>query len=224
MDLAFLSKSELFLGLSQEEISQAIRCLQPAVRSYQRNEAILSAGDVTRAIGLLLRGTVCIVQEDFWGHSNILAHLNAGELFAETYACLTDLPLSVNVWADSPSEILFLNTQRLLTLCPSACQFHNRLIKNLLTIVCSKNMALTQKIQFIAPRSTREKVLSYLSAQARKNRSASFQIPFNRQQMADFLCVDRSALSAELGRMRRDGLIQFERNHFTLIAKDNSSL
>ena len=137
-------------------------------------------------------------------------------MFGEVYACLGNEELLNHAVAVNPSVVLFMDVNRVLTVCPSACRFHGLLIRNLLNVMASKNKMLTQKLQHMSQRTTREKLLSYLSEQSLKAGSPSFTIPFNRQQLADFLAVDRSAMSNELGKMRDEGLLQFDRSHFVL--------
>ena len=133
------------------------------------------------------------------------------------FACLRDVPLSVTATAAAPAQVLFLDVERVLHVCPSACAFHSRVVRNLLHLLAGKNYRLTEKLEHISRRTTREKLLSYLAAQSRAAHSAAFAIPFNRQQLADYLAVDRSAMSKELARMRADGLIEYERNRFRLM-------
>ena len=133
------------------------------------------------------------------------------------YACLGNEEIINNAVAVRQSEVLFLDINRIITMCPSGCQFHGRLIRNLLSVIATKNKILTQKLEHMSQRSTREKLLSYLSEQAQRVGKESFDIPFNRQQLADFLSVDRSAMSNELSKMRKEGLLEFDRNHFVLL-------
>ena len=132
------------------------------------------------------------------------------------YACLDNDEILNNAVAVKQSVVLFLDVHRILTMCPSSCHFHGMLIRNLLSVIASKNKMLTQKLEYMSQRTTREKLLSYLSEQSLKAGCPSFDIPFNRQQLADFLSVDRSAMSNELCKMRDEGILLFEKNHFTL--------
>lgn len=168
-------------------------------------------------MGLVLAGSVHVVREDFWGRRDIIAELSPGETFAESFAC-TGAPLNVDVLANGDCAALYIDMSRALSSCSSACEFHARLIRNLIGAFAASNLRLNEKIAHVTRRSTREKLLSYLSAQARRAGSACFESPLNRQQLADYLAVDRSAMSAELGRMRDEGLIRFKRSRFTLVA------
>ena len=210
-----LLKSDVFSGIDSAEVSAMLKCLDAFKREYSRGEFILRYGSRTECTGLLLSGSIHIIREDFWGRRDIIAELKPGDTFAESYAC-TGAPMSVETMANSDCVVLYLNMQRVVKVCPSSCAFHTRLIVNLLSAIARSNLRLNEKLNYVTRRSTREKLLSYLSAQARLASSSTFDIPLNRQQLADFLSVDRSAMSAELSRMRSEGIISFEKNHFTL--------
>jgi CRP-like cAMP-binding protein len=167
-------------------------------------------------MGLVLSGSVNISIDDMWGKSTILVHADPGQLFAETYACIPGEPLMVNVTASEKADILFLNAAKLMTTCKNACPYHNRLIQNLLQISAVKNLALSRRSVHTSPKSIRGRLVSYLSEQAKRSGSYQFTIPFNRQQLAEYLGVDRSAMSNELSKMQKDGIVDFDRNRFTL--------
>ncbi len=217
MDHDFLSNTALFQGASPEEIGAMLDCLKAETRRYQRGDTIYHAGDEVGAIGLVLSGSVSIENDDVWGNKSILDRAGPGQVFAETYACLPGEPLMVSVVAAEPAEILFLDVGRALSADPHACGYQSRLIRNLLTISARKNLRLSRRIFHTSSKSIRGRLLSYLSFQAARHGSNEFDISFNRQQLADYLSVDRSALSNELSKMRRDGLLRVDRGHFTLI-------
>lgn len=214
--LPILSKTSLFAGLSEEELLSVLDCLQGRVAKYAKGAMILRTGDLVYELGIVLSGKIHIVQKDFWNNANLLTELQSGQLFAEAYACLATTRLGVSAVALERTAVLWINVQRMMTMCNSACEFHTRLIRNLLWDLAEKNLLLTSKIEHTSKRSIREKLLSYLSEQARKAHSPEFTIPFNRQQLADYLSVDRSALSNELSKLRREGIIAFEKNKFKL--------
>ena len=184
--------------------------------TFQKDEYILLAGDRVEAFGLVITGKVLIIQEDFWGNRNILAAVGAGHCFAETFACSPGAVLNVSVIAETNVQVLFLNVKRILTTCPSTCSHHSRMIRNLLSELAEKNLRLNEKITHLGQRSRRAKILSYLSAEAQRHGSAEFDIAFSRQQLADYLSVDRSGLSMELSRMQEEGLLEYRKNHFVL--------
>ena len=224
MDLQFLSTTPLFQGTTEEEVKEMLNCLGARTRSYEKGSLIYRAGDTVHALGLILKGSVTIENDDIWGRRNILNHIGPGQVFAETYACVPSEPLLVNVTAAEPTEVLFLNVNRLLTTCQNTCVHHTHLIHRLLSISAQKNLTLSRRILHTSPRTIRERLLSYLSEEALRQGSCQFTIPFDRQQLADYLSVDRSALSAELGKMQREGLIVFRKNYFELKAESFSKI
>lgn len=214
-DLNILSSSPLFHQMMPEEISSILSCLSYRYAACEKNEFVCRHGDVLSFVGLVLSGEVHIIKEDFWGNRTILGKAEAGQLFAESYAC-AGRPLEVSVIAAKDSKILFLDVRNLLHSCSQSCPFHQRLIQNFVTILSRKNLMLTKKIEHMSRRSLRDKLLSYLSDESIRQRSTSFDLPFNRQQLADYLCVDRSALSRELSLLQEEGILRFRRNHFEL--------
>ncbi len=216
MDVACLAQTPLFRGSTPEEVASMLACLGAVQRAYQKGAVIYCAGDTVQSMGLILSGSVHIESGDVWGNRSILDQAGPGQVFAETYACLPDEPLMVSVTAAADTQVLFLQTSRVLQTCTSACAHHVRLIRNLLAISAQKNLILSRRIFHTSPKTIRGRLLSYLSFQSLRQGSRSFTIPFNRQQLADYLSVDRSALSNELGNMQREGLIAFHKNSFEL--------
>jgi CRP-like cAMP-binding protein len=211
-----LQASGLFAGVEKNEIQAMLGCLAPQIKSYKRDSFILIAGETTDSLALVLEGSVHILQEDFWGNRNILSAIAPSGAFAESFVA-TGRPLSVSALAASDATVLFLNLRRVLTTCPTACAHHRRIIENLLAKLAEKNHMLSEKLSHMSKRSTREKLLSYLSAEAVRRGSNMFEIPFNRQQLADYLSVDRSALSAELSKLKGEGLLDFHRSSFKIM-------
>ena len=217
MDYNFLAKTVLFRGASAQEVQTMLTCLKAETKRYPRGSVVYHAGDVVNSFGLVLSGSVSIENDDVWGNKSILDHVKPGQAFAETYACVQGTPLMISVIATEDCEILFLDMNRVLNLCENACGFHNKLVQNLLLISSQKNLNLSWRIFHTSSKSIRGRLLSYLSFQATQRGSREFEIPFNRQQLADYLSVDRSALSNELSKMQKDGLITVRRNYFTLV-------
>lgn len=212
-----LQKSPMFDGIAADDIPKLLSCLSASEHNFGRGEYIFMAGESAGGVGIVLSGGVNVVQEDFWGNRSILAHIEPGGMFGEALSCARVARLPVSVAATADSRIMLIDYAKIVSYCPSTCQFHTRLIENMLGILAQKNVMLTEKMEFLSRRSTREKLLAYLSAQATKLGSASFSIPFSRQELADYLCVDRSAMSAELGKMARDGIVRFNKNKFELL-------
>lgn len=219
MNETFLSTTMLFHGTSPQEIEQMLHCLSAHEKKYRKGENILSAGTITKNIGMVLEGGANIELDDAWGSNTILSHVKPGELFAENYACIPDTPLLVNVTATENTTILFLNANELMQTCSHACSYHNKLVQNLLQISAKKNLALSRRSMNTASKSIRGRLLSYLSEQSKEAGSYTFTIPFDRQQLADYLGVERSALSNALSLMQKDGMISFRKNEFTIKTK-----
>ena len=212
-----LLSTGLFSGVSHDSLSAMLGCLSPRKLQLKKGETILAAGQTTDSFGIVLEGSVLIMQEDYWGNRNILSALGPGELFAETFAATPDAPLNVSAVADIPTVLLMFNMRRVLTTCPSACPHHRRIVENMLGEMAVKNRRLNEKLTHVSQRSTRQKILSYLSAEAQRRRTSIFEIPFNRQQLADYLSVERSALSTELGKLKAEGLLDYHRSSFRMI-------
>ena len=216
MDFDALCRTPLFRGTSPQEAEEMLGCLGAERRTFSRGQRIYRAGDTVTALGVVLQGRVLIESADLWGNTTVLDSVGPGQIFAETYACCPGEPLMVDVTAAEAAEVLFLRMERVLQVCPNSCAYHSRLIRNLLTLSAQKNLTLSRKILHTSPKTIRGRLLSYLSSQALRSGSRSFTIPFNRQQLADYLNVDRSALSNELSKMQREGLLQTMRNRFFL--------
>lgn len=220
MQTAVLLESALFRGIQPDEAKEMLLCLGAEHKNFQKNERIFRTGDTVSELGLVLTGSILIQNNDFWGNTTVLDHIIPGQIFAETYAC-TGEPLMVDVVAAENTEVLFLNVGRVLQTCPQACTHHSKLIRNLLFLSARKNLNLSRKIFHTSSKSIRGRLLSYLSFQSAHCGSRSFTIPFNRQQLADYLSVDRSALSNELSKMQKDGLLRVDRNHFELLCSQD---
>jgi len=214
--LPIIKTSQLFSGMAEGEISAMLSCLAAKTADYPKGAYILRAGDTVESVGLVLSGNVIIMQEDIWGNRHILSSLAPGQTFAETFACAPGAVLNVNVLSETPVAAMFLNVKRILTLCPSACAHHSRIIRNLLGELAEKNLRFNEKLTHMAQRTTRAKLLSYFSAEAQRRGGYVFDIPFSRQELADYLSVERSGLSMELCKLRDEGLLEFNKNHFTI--------
>lgn len=219
MDYKFLSETNLFKGLSEAQIKNVLPCLGPLVQNYNKNEIVLKSGDVTDKIGMVVKGGVNIFVVSYWGQGQIFGHVKPGEIFAENYAALPDSELLCDVIAQKDSEILFFDFSCLVKTCQKACPYHNELILNLTRIAARKNLLFSNRMIHTSSKSIRGRVSSYLSEQATINNSNLFSIPFNRQELADYLNVDRSALSNELSKIQLEGLLEFYKNSFKLNKK-----
>lgn len=211
-----LRESKIFSGIDEVEITGMLKCLDTRKKDCPRGSYILHAGESVTSIGLILSGSVLIIQEDVWGNRNIVSRVGEGETFALAVACAPGSLINSAVVAETDTKVMFLSVKRILTICSSACTCHNRLIQNLIGELAEKNMKFSEKITHMGQRTTKDKVMSYLSSEAQRRGNYAFDIPFSRQQLADFLSVDRSGLSVILSEMKKEGLIDYEKNHFIL--------
>ena len=205
-----LINSQLFRGLDEAEITSLLGCLNAVERSFQKGEVILSEGSITENIGIVLSGMAMISCSDIWGNTSILGNVAPGSVFAEVYACIPGQPLLAD------TSVLFMNVGRVLAVCTNACPFHTRLVRNLLTVCAHKSLQLSQRIRHTGSKSIRGRLMSYFSECAKHAGSNSFLIPYNRQQLADYLNVDRSTMCNELSKMQKDGIIEYEKNRILL--------
>lgn len=212
-----LEKCPLFDGIRVEDLSAMMGCIGGRKVSVRKGQAILREGDPAIHVGMVLSGAVRLEREDYYGNRSIVAHIGSAELFGETYACAGIQYLPISVVADADSTVLLMDCRRITTTCSSACAFHNRIIYNLLRLVAEKNLVYDQKIQITSKRTTREKLMAYLLNQAKMHSSNSFTIPYDRQELADYLEVDRSGLSAEISKLRKEKIIDSEKSNFTLL-------
>lgn len=214
--IEILKRTQLFLGVSDTEISAMLNCLQAKLLTFQKGDYVFREGERIDNITVLVKGKLLVQHDDFWGNRNIVNVIRVGEMFGEAYVAPESGSLLNDVIAEEDSAVIFFDVRRILTVCSTACRFHSMVIHNLFFAISEKNRKLVQKIGHMSKRSTRAKLLSYLSEEAKRQNSSHFTIPFTRQQLADFLCVDRSAMSNELCKMRDEGLLQFDKNQFTL--------
>ena len=214
---ALLSGSDLFYGLTSEELGSMLQCLGAKIVDIQKGDPVFLEGDPAGFVGIVLEGGIQVVQEDYFGSRSVMHHSDPGDVFAEAFSFTNLDTMPVSGYAVKNSRCMILSCRRMMTVCSNACTFHNRLVKNLLTLVSRKNLMLNEKIRFMSQRTTREKLLAYLSDQAKKTGSAEFTIPYDRQALADYLSVERSAMSAEISRLKNDGILEVKGSHFKLI-------
>ena len=205
----------LFSGISSEDLSGMLDCLGARRMSALKGQTILCEGDSASEVGILLSGHVQLILADYYGNRTIIQSVMPGQLFAESFACSKAEFLPVDVSAASDCDFLLIDCRRIMSSCSHACSFHRQIIFNLLQIVTDSNLSMHQRALITAKRTTREKLMAYLLTEAG---CAEFSIPFDRQSLADYLTVDRSGLSAELSKLRREGILDFSRNHFQLLS------
>lgn len=215
--IGILKRTQLFAGVGDVEIESMLSCLSAKLKYYKKGEYVLRQGERMGALAVLVDGKLHIQSDDYWGNRSILGDIAAGEMFGEAYIAPHSDAMTNDVVALEDSAVIFFDVMCVITTCSNACRFHSAVAKNLLFAVSERNRKLVQKLSHMSKRTTREKLLSYLSTEAKRHNSNSFSIPFNRQQLADFLSVDRSAMSNELCKLRDEGFIVFNKNNFELL-------
>ncbi|MCL2420546.1 MAG: Crp/Fnr family transcriptional regulator [Defluviitaleaceae bacterium] len=205
----------LFQEIAFSEFEPMLNCLSLKMSAYNKGDIILLSGDSINFVGLILSGSIKIMREDMNGNTTILTKLGVSEIFGEVFACAEIFHSPVTVQAVEETEVLFMDYTKIFTSCSNACGFHTRLIKNMLKLMAQKNLILNQKIEILSKRTTRDKLLCFFDFQ--RGAANRFILPFNREEMANYLCVDRSAMSNELCKMRDEGLLKFNRNEFEIM-------
>lgn len=214
---AFLSKIPLFRGIKESELPLLLKQFNAEIKRFGKDNIIYSEGDAITKIGIIISGSVQLMRNDFYGNADILARLNSGNTFGEAFCCLDEKQLTMSVVAESECEILFIEGEKMLKANHTTCEIHNKLLNNLLCDIANKNIELNRKIEFITKRSTREKLMAYLTAESQKSGTPVFSIPYDRQALADYLCVERSAMSAVLSKLKKEGIIDFHKQNFKIL-------
>lgn len=212
-----LRECPLFDNIKDENLIEMLSCLKTQVKGYRKKETIIAEGSPAKHIGIVLSGMAQLERTDYYGNRSIVTAILPSELFGESFACAEAENMPVSVTASEDTEIMLIDCQKVIHSCSNACAFHNRLIFNLLRIVATKNILLNQKAEIISKRTTREKLMAYLFMQAKRHNSDSFTIPYDRQTLADYLEVDRSGLSAEISKLRAEGVLESKRHYFRLL-------
>jgi CRP/FNR family transcriptional regulator, dissimilatory nitrate respiration regulator len=216
-DFIILNEVSLFKGIETAGIEDILGCLGSNVKHYIKNQTIILTGSEVSSLGIILKGSVQVIREDIMGNRMIVANLGEGEIFGETFACAGITESPVSVVAAEPCQVLMIAINRIVTPCSKACSFHSNLITNLLQLLARKNLYLNNKMELLSKRTIREKIMAYLTSEAEKHHSNSFEIPLNRNELADYLCIDRSAMSREISRLKEEGRIEYRKNYFKII-------
>ncbi len=212
-----LRKCPLFEQIEDENLINMLSCLNAKVVAFDKKYTILTEGSSAKYIGILLSGSAQIIQIDFYGNRSILSNIKPSQMFGEAFACAETKSIPVTVTANEPCEVMFIDCSCILHTCNNNCSFHRQLIFNLMKDLAVKTLLFHQKIEIISKRSTREKLLTFLTVEAKKSKSNSFDISYDRQELADYLEIDRSGLSAEISKLRKEGIIKNRKNHFELL-------
>lgn len=215
--LEVLQKCTLFDSISEENLLDMIDCLDAKVQQYTKNQTIIMEGQEATHIGIVLSGKVQIVYMDYYGNRSIVTEIYPSQLFGESFVCANVKSIPISAVASDSSDIMLIDGKRIMQSCCNACEFHNQVIFNLLKVIATKNLIFHQRIEITSKRTTREKLMTYLLQQAKAKNTSSFTIPYDRQELADFLEVDRSGLSSEISKLRAEGILECKRNHFILL-------
>ena len=216
-DTGMMRACSLFKGIEEENLTEIIRCLGVRQMTYPMGSLVLAEGDRASSLGVVLDGFLQVLRVDYYGNRSIMAKLRPGDIFAETIACAGIAHMPVSVTAETEARVMLIEAERLMRPCGQGCPFHHQLMANLIQVLAAKNLVCQQKIEVTSKRSTRDKLMAYLLLQAKTAGSSTFAIPYNRQELADYLEVDRSGLSAEISKLRREGVLASHRSEFTLL-------
>lgn len=209
-----LKQVAIFQNVSEESILSMLKCLEAYEQVYSKNDILLLSGDKVSSVGIILAGSAQIVKEDIMGNRNIVSEIGMADMFGEAFACANIARSPVTVLTTTGCTVMYIRFSRIVTTCSSSCSFHTKLISNMLSLIAQKNIFLNSKIDILSQRSTREKLMAYFSLQMQRTGKTRFRIPFSRDELADFLCVNRSALSRELSKMKQESILEFDRNEF----------
>ena len=212
-----LRKCRLFDGIADEDLDRMLHCLGARVSAFDKKYTVFSEGSSAKYIGILLSGAVQILRVDYYGNRSLLEEVHPGELFAEAFACAEVQSLPVSIIASEESEIMLIDCSHILHTCSNNCGFHQQMIYNLMKDLAQKSLRFHRRVEVTSKRTTREKLLTYLTLYAKEMGSNVFEIPFDRQELADYLEVDRSGLSAEIGKLKKEGFIENEKSRFRLL-------
>lgn len=215
--LKVLKNCPLFYGIDDDNLIKILTCLGARIESFDKKYTIFAEGTPAKHIGVVLSGSVQMIQIDYYGNRSILTEIGPSHIFAEAFACAETNALPISVIANEPSDIMFIDCSHILHTCTNNCGFHQQLIFNLMKELAIKTIAFHQRIEITSKRSTREKLLTYLAICAKNVSSNSFDIPFDRQELADYLEVERSGLSAEISKLKKEGILDNQKNHFVLL-------
>ena len=213
-----IKNSPVFYGMNDDELKGLLECFHARVRRYEKEEMIIRQGDVISNIYLILDGEVNIEKDSYWGRRIIISKLSKNDNLALSFVGSKNVESSIDAITTQDTLVLILGYEQCTSMCQNACTRHKILINNLFQILSKENIELIQKIENVSQKTIRDKLLTYLSNEAQKHHSNSFDIHFNRQDLADYLNVDRSAMSFELSKLQKESLIRYNKNHFELLS------
>lgn len=211
-----LEKTELFKGIDRNEIVKILGCSSPSIKHYKKNEIITIEKSKFTGIGLVLEGEASLTKDNLAGDRLIIARIKAGDIFGEISAFVDESWLET-VTARVDSQVLFLSPERIVGMCPHMCNGHRILIQNTLHLVSQKAYVLHKKVEILSLSSIRKKVSTYLLEQYYIKEIPKFKIPLKRNELAEYLHIQRPSLSRELANMKEEGIIEFQGNTFTVL-------
>lgn len=212
-----LEKCPLFKGVQRDDISGILKCFEVKIKEYRKGETLFLQGDAVNFFGVVLEGSIQIIRNDYYGNRSIVTTAMPSQLFAETFAFTKASSVPLSAWASSDSTIMLINPEKIIGQCSRACSFHSRIISNLIKVMASKNLEINKKLEIVSKRTTRDKLMTYLFLTSQELGTKCFTVPFNRQELADYLEVDRSGLSAEISKLKKDGKLLCCRSEFTIL-------
>lgn len=212
-----LEKCPLFKGVQRDDISGILKCFEVKIKEYRKGETVFLQGDAVNFFGVVLEGSIQIIRNDYYGNRSIVTTAMPSQLFAETFAFTKASSVPLSAWASSDSTIMLINPEKIIGQCSRACSFHSRIISNLIKVMAYKNLEINKKLEIVSKRTTRDKLMTYLFLTSQELGIKSFTVPFNRQELADYLEVDRSGLSAEISKLKKDGKLLCRRSEFTIL-------
>lgn len=212
-----LEKCPLFKGVQRDDISGVLKCLEVKIKEYRKGETVFLQGDAVNFFGVVLEGSIQIIRNDYYGNRSIVTTAMPSQLFAETFAFAKASTVPLSAWASGDSTVMFINPEKIIGQCSMACTFHSRIISNLIKVMAGKNLAINKKLEIVSKRTTRDKLMTYLFLTSQELGTKSFTVPLNRQELADYLEVDRSGLSAEIGKLKKEGKLFCRRSEFTIL-------
>lgn len=212
-----MEKCPLFKDVQRDDISGLLKCLEVKIKEYRKGENVFLQGDKVDFFGVVLEGSIQIIRNDYYGNRSIVTAAMPSQLFAETFAFAKVYAVPLSAWASDDSTVMLINPEKVIGQCSRACAFHSSLISNLIKVMASKNLEINRKLEIISKRTTRDKLMTYLFLTSQETGAKRFTIPFNRQELADYLEVDRSGLSAEIGKLKKEGKLLCHRSEFTVL-------
>ena len=215
-NLKTLMRTSLFQGVEEIDLEAMLSCLGATERKYRKNDVILLAGTKVTSVGILIEGNAQITRDDAEGNRAILSELEKADLFAEAYVAAGAAEIPVTVIATDHCRIVWIPFSKIIGTCSTACSFHRTLVQNMMRVIATKNILMNEKMRILSCKTTKEKLMTYLADYSERIGKNKFKIPFSRNELADFLSVDRSAMSRELSKLKAEGHLDYHKNEFEL--------